>query len=97
MKIIYDKAVLPKIGVYKIELGNHFYIGHTGVSFKQRWDRHVWNFINLKCNRKFKLFLRGNSTIKFSMIKECYNKNEAIAWETYYINELQPDLNVKMK
>ena len=41
MKIIYDKAVLLKIGVYKIELGNHFYIGHTGVSFKQRWDRHV--------------------------------------------------------
>ena len=95
MKYIYkvDDRDLSKTGIYKITIGNHFYIGKTETSFRRRWGEHIRSFKNKTCNRRIKKILEQTSIIIFEIVQIITSR--VCAWESCWINCFShPDLNV---
>ena len=86
-------------GVYKISIGNHFYIGSASSKqgFCGRWSKHITqlrkgghiNPIMQNCYNKY-------DEIKFEVIELCDPKS-CIEREQYYVDVLKPDINIRLE
>ena len=111
-KIVFDLSklseidLLNSIGVYKItnKINNHFYIGSTDRSFKERFKEHC---------RYYELFIQDNHKNLHPVLWAAYNKygienfevelveildgkssEEILKREEYYIQNLHPEYNI---
>lgn len=84
-------------GIYKISIGNHFYIGSASSKqgFCGRWSKHLaqlrngghFNPILQNCYNKY-------DEIKFEVLELCDPK-ACIEREQYYVDTLNPDINIR--
>tara|TARA_R110002153_G_scaffold266213_1_gene429360 strand:- start:406 stop:858 length:453 start_codon:yes stop_codon:yes gene_type:complete len=81
--------------IYKIEIGEDFYIGSTETTLKIREKRHN-NDLKWR-NQKLQKFCKENNINKITLIElekvKIENKLELRIIEQDYINKLQPSLN----
>ena len=82
-------------GIYKITINNDFYIG-SATSLRQRKNRHLFslrkgNHCNKIMQRHFDKY--GENNFCFEVIEYC-EKNKLIEREQYYINVLNPKMNI---
>lgn len=93
----YGNTKHTSTGVYKITIGNHLYIGSASSKqgFCGRWSRHLkslrdgghFNPIMQNCYNKY-------DEIKFEIIEEC-DPDLCIQREQYYVDILNPDINIR--
>lgn len=84
-------------GVYKIvnKINGKQYIG-SAVNFKKRWTLHRSELNN---NKHHSIYLQaawnkyGEAAFDFFVVHECLREN-AVAFEQFYINELKPEYNM---
>ena len=84
-------------GIYKIEIENHLYIGSTSTKrgFGSRWSRHISDLIkNKHSNPKFQNIFNKYEYAIFTIIEVC-EKEQCIIREQYYIDTLNPDINIR--
>lgn len=81
-----------KCGIYKITIGDDFYIG-SSKDIDQRWKAHTIACNSNRCNRKIAKAFQKNPNLRFEIIEEC-SKKERIKREQHYIDALKPTLNV---
>lgn len=99
-KIIYNytNETKYKTGVYKVTIGNHFYIGSASSKrgFYTRWHQHISDFKkNSHKNPKFQNCYNKYDSIQFDIIEFC-SPEKCINREQYFIDLLKPDLNIKL-
>jgi group I intron endonuclease len=90
----YDKDVLNKTGVYKLEnlVNGKFYIGSTGLSFKERFKQHSWE---LRCKRHKNPYLQnawnlyGKDNFKAEILEFC-EKDKCGEYEQHLLDEHFP-------
>lgn len=89
-----DPKDLIKIGIYCIKINNHLYIGSTTISFYRRFKSHL-NLLNK--NKHFNIHFQNcynkYKSIQFEIIEAC-TKEVCLKREQYYLNLLNPDLNI---
>lgn len=91
--IIIDKSLQNKSGIYKIQIKDSVYVG-SGVNIYQRLHMHKRLILknkhhNIKLQRKYNKYLDFN----YQIIEFC-EKGSLIEREQYYIDTLNPDLNI---
>lgn len=87
-----DINTYMKCGIYKITIGDEFYIG-SSKNIDQRWKAHTLACIGGRCNFKMVTAFQENSSLKFEILEECGEDNR-IEREQHYIDTLKPSLNV---
>lgn len=87
-----------KSGIYSITCNEHLYIG-SAVDIDSRWYRHIYYLgKQTHCNKLLQnLFNKyGKEGLIFSIVELC-EKERLIEREQYYIDILNPDINVCRK
>lgn len=91
--------LLKQSGVYIIQSKqtSKLYVGST-TNFRRRWGAHQRSFINNTCNAIFKNHINkyGSNDLVFSPLKICLNNQaELKQHEQYFLNLLNPQLNIR--
>ena len=101
LKIGEEIEVLKASGVYIIKCisNNNYYIGSTSRSFRVRWREIRKHCRNNKSKvskylRKFWNECRGETNFRFGVLEVVNNKEEIKEKEQYWIDKLQPSLNI---
>lgn len=81
-----------KCGIYRITIGDEFYIG-SSIDIEQRWKAHTIACNSNKCNRKMAAAFQKNPNLKFEVVEEC-SADTRIEREQFYIDTLKPPLNI---
>lgn len=81
-----------KCGIYKIIIGDEFYIG-SSIDIDQRWNNHIKACNNNRCNKKMSAAFQKNPSLEFEIIEECA-KDVIFEREQFYIDTLKPPLNI---
>jgi len=79
-------------GIYKINIGDEFYIG-SSIDIEQRWNNHIRACNSNRCNRKMAAAFQKNPTLNFEVIEEC-TEDVLLEREQFYIDTLKPSLNI---
>lgn len=80
-------------GIYKIMIGDSFYIGSTEQSFVQRKRTHIRQLNqNKHYNYKMQSLFNKHKNIEFIILEECYENIKER--ELFYIQTLNPDINI---
>lgn len=88
------KACKATIGIYKLIIGEHYYIG-SSCNIANRLKNHVWHLKNNKHHNSVMQKLYNNLKIKdlyFEIIELC-NENKLIEREVFYVENLKPFIN----
>jgi len=84
-----------EIGVYKITIENHIYIGSTSINFLRRKSKHLSDLSRGKhINPMLQHLYNKYNYIKFEVLEVVENKVDVIKREQYYIDLLNPDINI---
>lgn len=92
----YKQFNKSSIGIYKIQINNHVYIGSTTgrYGFSTRWSKHC---SQLKNNTHHSIIMQNcfnkYKQANFEIVAIC-DKQDCIKLEQYYIDTLNPDMNV---
>lgn len=89
---VYEKT---SSGIYKIEIGEHIYIGSAAKGFECRWKQHLKDLLGNKMHHSYKMqeIFDKIKTINFSIVELC-EPEKCIEREQYYIDTLKPDMNI---
>ena len=89
------KDLNQKCGIYKITCNEHSYIG-SSINIYYRLKRHISDLLkNKHANRYMQNAFNkyGKDSFEFDIIEEC-SKTVLIKTEAYYIQSMNPDLNL---
>jgi len=83
------------IGVYKITVKDHLYVGSTAISFKRRISNHLSNLTKGKhANPILQSLYNKYGYVDFEIIEIVEDKENVLKREQYYIDTLNPDINI---
>ena len=91
----YEGGSKKSTGIYKIEIATHIYIGSAAVNFEKRWKQHLKGLLDDKSHHSYRMqeWFDFYNSINFSIIEVC-EPGKCIEREQYYINTLNPDMNI---
>lgn len=85
--------IQKKIGIYKMIIGDQFYIG-SSINLDKRFKSHISELRRgRKTNQKIQTQYNKIGNVKFDVLEYIDNESNLTSREQYYMDSLSPSLN----